>query len=68
MSYKSLYKLFVMNNYSEFGISKRYLCKMMKKGRTRVTEYLVALKKNNLCTVERKGNHYFYKENLDNIK
>lgn len=54
--------------FGEFGISKRYLCKMMKKGRTRVTEYLVALKKNNLCTVERKGNHYFYKANLDNIK
>ncbi len=65
--YKMLKVMVGCTIFGDFGVTKSNLCKILDKGRTRVTEYLCMLKNLDFCYEIRSANYYYYKANLDLI-
>ncbi len=59
-----LYILIQCSVFSDFGLTKTNLCKILKKGNTKVTEFLGILKKNNLCVEMQSKKYHYYRANL----
>ncbi|MCM1259849.1 MAG: Fic family protein [Prevotella sp.] len=53
--------------FGDFGMSKNGLCKILKKGNTKTTEFLSELRKYNLCSEVTSGKNHYYKANLEEL-
>ena len=65
---KQLLYILIQNSiFGDFGLTKNKLCEIIRKGKTKVTEMLVMLKKYNLCSEIQSGKYHYYKANLDEL-
>ncbi len=65
--YDLLFVLMQCSVFGDFGLSKTKLREILEMGNTKITEYLVILKKKNLCTEIQSGKYHYYQANLDEL-
>ena len=53
--------------FGDFGLNKAKLNKILKKGNTKMSEYLGILKKYNLCSELQSGKSHYFKANLEEL-
>lgn len=54
--------------FGDFGLSKKNIIEIMKKGDTTINKYIIELKKLNLCVDFQSGRHHYYKANLEELE
>lgn len=65
--YDLLFVLMQCSVFGDFGLSKTKLREILEMGNTKITEYLVILKKKYLCTEIQSRKYHYYQANLDEL-
>ncbi len=64
---KLLHILIQCSIFGDFGLNKAKLNQILGKGNTKMSEYLGALKKHNLCYDIQSGKNHYFKANLEEL-
>ncbi len=62
-----LFILIQASIFGDFGLTKADICKIMKKGNTKVSSYLSELRRYDFCEEARSGKSHYFKANLEEM-